>query len=65
MPDCNGIKIIKKLNKIKPIKKVIYTSGYLDDQSRWKEIQKNKIPFIHKPFSMNELLEIISETLEK
>ena len=63
LPDSDGIKIIKKLNKIKPIKKVIFTSGYLDDQSCWKEIYKNNIPFIHKPFNMNALLRVISETL--
>ena len=64
LPDGNGLEVIKKLNKIKPVKKVIYTSGYLDIGSRWKEIQENNIPFIHKPFHMEELLKIIKDTLK-
>jgi PAS domain S-box-containing protein len=64
LPDGNGLDVIKKLNKIKPVKKVIYTSGYLDIQTRWAEIEENNIPFIHKPFHMVELLKIIGDTLK-
>ncbi|MBU2530276.1 MAG: response regulator [Elusimicrobia bacterium] len=64
LPDGDGTELIKKLNKIKPIRKLIFTSGYIDVQSRWKEIQEEKIPFIHKPFNILELLKLLSETLK-
>ncbi|MEA3306288.1 MAG: response regulator, partial [Elusimicrobiota bacterium] len=65
LPDSDGIKIIKELNTIEPVKRIIYSSGYLDEQSRWKEIQKDKIPFVQKPFSMNKLMKVIAKSLKK
>ncbi|MFC2048592.1 PAS domain S-box protein [Elusimicrobiota bacterium] len=64
LPDGTGIELVERLNRIKSVKKVIYSSGYLDDQSRWEEIQKNNIPFIQKPYIVKDLLDIIHDILE-
>ncbi|MFC2048587.1 PAS domain S-box protein [Elusimicrobiota bacterium] len=64
LPDGTGLELIEKINKIKPIDNLLITSGYLDDKSRWEEITKKEIPFIHKPYGLEELRKKIEEILK-
>ncbi len=61
LPDGTGLDALKELNKIKPVKKVLLSSGYLDDKSWWDDINKKEIPFIPKPYDMQRLAEKIAE----
>jgi PAS domain S-box-containing protein len=63
LPDGTGLEVLVELNKIKPIKKALLSSGYLDDKSKWEELSQKGIPFIQKPYGMNELAEKIAEVL--
>jgi len=65
LPDRTGLETVKCLNLIKKGVPVIFSSGYLDENSRYTEIQKKGYKFIQKPFEADELLKLIKETLEK
>jgi len=43
---------------------IIFSSGYLDDKSRYQEIQKRGYKFIQKPFEADALLGLIKEALD-
>jgi PAS domain S-box-containing protein len=64
LPDGTGFDVIDALNKINPIKKILLSSGYLDDKSKWEEINQKSMPFIQKPYDMNELAEKIDEVFK-
>ncbi len=64
LPDGTGLDALKELNKIKPLKKILLSSGHLDDKSGWEEINKKEIPFISKPYDMQGLAEKIAEVLK-
>jgi PAS domain S-box-containing protein len=63
LPDGTGLEVLAALNKIKPIKKVLLSSGYLDDKSRWADIAQKEIPFIGKPYGLEDLTQKIAEVL--
>jgi CheY-like chemotaxis protein len=63
LPGGDGLELFRKLKKIKPPRKVLFTSGYLDGESRWDEIKAKKIPFIGKPYGVRDLLEKIQQIL--
>jgi len=63
LPDGNGLNLLeeKYFNELKiPI---IFCSGYTGEKSRWETIRDKGIPFLQKPFSVNELLLKIRDTL--
>jgi PAS domain S-box-containing protein len=63
LPDGTGLDVIKQLNDIKPVKKILLSSGYLDDKSRWEDITQKEIPFIGKPYGVDSLTQKITEVL--
>ena len=65
MPELNGIEFVKKAKKIFPELKVIYTSGYTDNHILQNNIIEKDVFFLHKPFSLNELSEILYKLFEE
>ena len=63
MPDGNGVELVGKLNIINPELKILLTSGYTDEKSRWKEISIKGYRFIYKPYPLGELLKVVHELL--
>ncbi|OGS20522.1 MAG: hypothetical protein A2252_09695 [Elusimicrobia bacterium RIFOXYA2_FULL_39_19] len=61
LPDRNGLETVKLLKKIKENISVIFCSGYLDDKSRYQQIQEKGYSFIQKPFEIEVLLKLIKE----
>ena len=65
LPDKTGIELANQILLDNPKLKVIFSSGYLDDRSQWKMIQKKGFKFLQKPYELNKLLSAIKEVLEK
>lgn len=69
MPRMNGIELIKKIRKINPDIKVIFTSGFFGikelRQELNKEVSKYKYPTIAKPFKLSSLLRTVDDYLNK
>jgi two-component system cell cycle sensor histidine kinase/response regulator CckA len=60
MPDIRGAELAERLLKCRPNTRVIYISGYLDE-----EITDSAAAFLQKPFRMQELGAKIREMLDK
>jgi two-component system, cell cycle sensor histidine kinase and response regulator CckA len=44
---------------------VVITSGYTDEKADWDLIKERKYRFLHKPYTMQELLQAVKEVLEE
>jgi PAS domain S-box-containing protein len=63
MPKRNGRDVFDEIEKIKPDMKALFTSGYTADIIHKKGILEEKLHFLSKPFSPQELLRTIREIL--
>jgi DNA-binding NtrC family response regulator len=43
---------------------VVITSGYTDEKAHWDFIKENSYRFLHKPYTMQELLIAVKDVLE-
>jgi two-component system, cell cycle sensor histidine kinase and response regulator CckA len=63
LPDYNGRQLAEKLIGVLPKLKVMYISGFTDDES----VRTGAFPpgarFLQKPFTLGALLETVRETL--
>lgn len=64
LPDKSGIELIDGLLALKPGLRVLLSSGYADDRSQLSIIRERGFPFIQKPYSVSDLLEIVSRTIK-
>jgi len=64
MPEMNGPDLIKKLRYLYPNLKWLYMSGYTSSVIAQWGVLEERVHFIQKPFSMNELSEKIREALK-
>jgi PAS domain S-box-containing protein len=64
LPDGNGVELVGELLKMRPGLKVLLTSGYTDEKSRWKEIDSLGYPFLYKPYPIRKLLKLVHEILK-
>ncbi|MFA5858886.1 MAG: PAS domain S-box protein [Elusimicrobiota bacterium] len=65
LPDKTGLELVTQLLLDNPKLKIILSSGYLDDKSEWKMIQKKGYKYIQKPFELKQLLVAVKEVLGK
>lgn len=64
MPDgVTGRELAKRLKNSKPSLNVIYTSGYDLDNEAQQDTHGGAIRFLHKPYDMRKLLEVVHETM--
>jgi len=64
LPDGNGLELLGEFMKTSPGLKVLFTSGYTDEKSRWNEINGRGFRFLYKPYPISELLRIVHEILK-
>ena len=74
LPDQNGIQLAEEIlagqsadspaNRGKPLTKVIFSSGYVDDKSRWQVISQKGYKLLHKPFAIDALIKTINEVMD-
>jgi CheY-like chemotaxis protein len=65
LPDKSGIELVEILQKENPDLNILLSSGYTDHKSQWTVIQNRRYPFIHKPFSLYDLLKTVKEMIKK
>jgi len=65
MPNLSGEKLYSTLVEIKPalLKKLIYITGEVVDETNLSFIRENELPVLHKPFDMNKLIEIVNDLI--
>ena len=61
----NGKEFVAKANKMFPQIKVIYASGYTDNQIVHNVLLDKDINFLHKPYSVKTLAKIVRQVLDK
>lgn len=64
MSEMNGPELVKRLKVHHPEMKILYMSGYLDDEIVRHGILEEDVQFIQKPFSPVSLLKKVREVLE-
>lgn len=65
MPGMSGPRLIDKLRASRPDIKVIYMSGYVDEELEQDALGQPHTCFIQKPFSVGALLDLIQNLLGK
>ncbi len=65
LPGKSGVELVERLLVLKPGLKVVLSSGYADEKSRWSAISDRGYPFIQKPYTLEKLLSVVKETITK
>ena len=65
MPLMGGEEVFNKLVEINPEVKVVFMTGYLEESSRNGILSRGVKNIIHKPFRIEEILECVSDVLER
>lgn len=65
MPQISGREIFSKLKQIDPLVRVLISSGYTEHQDLNAVIQEGALGFIHKPFRIEELSQMIHQLILK
>jgi CheY-like chemotaxis protein len=64
LPDKNGLQLVEQFIASKPDLRIMMTSGYSDQQSRWPAIQAKGWRFLQKPYPVATLLQSIAAALQ-
>ncbi len=64
LPGMRGTEVYKVIKRRNPNQKVIFMSGYINDQVLQSELGGNDVPFLPKPFTTEELARIVRDTID-
>lgn len=64
MPEMGAGQLVDELLTVRPELKVLYISGYTDDEVMRRGITRSDAAFIHKPFTSEELMRKVREVLD-
>ncbi len=64
LPGKDGIKLAEKFLSLNPNIHVILSSGYTDLKSKGARIEEKNFQYIEKPYKINDLLQLIQDTLK-
>lgn len=65
LPDGNGLNFIEWIQEQVPEMPAILTSGYIDESVSIIEIRKRNLPFIQKPFQIDEFVMAVEAAIKK
>jgi two-component system, cell cycle sensor histidine kinase and response regulator CckA len=65
MPEMGGGELADRLTARRPDLKVLYISGYTNDEVLRRGVDDSRTRFLHKPFTSEALMERVRETLEE
>ena len=60
----DGLQLVEQLMLGKPELRVLLTSGYSDERSRWLDVQERGLQFVQKPLTLADLLRATRQALE-
>jgi hypothetical protein len=64
MPEMGGGELVERLTAQRPELRVLYISGYTDDEVVRRGVHRTGTSFLHKPFTADELMRRVREVLE-
>ncbi|MFH0925140.1 MAG: PAS domain S-box protein [bacterium] len=64
LPGMNGVELVDRLSSQKSGIKILLSSGYIDEKSRWSIIHDREIKFLQKPYTVEGLLRAVREAIE-
>jgi two-component system cell cycle sensor histidine kinase/response regulator CckA len=64
MPEMGGGELVERLTIKRPDLKVLYISGYTNDEVVRRGVRGSSASFLHKPFTSDELMQRVREVLE-
>ena len=64
MPHKGGRELVETVLRVRPASKVLYVSGYTDDEVLRHGVLRDKVNFLQKPFSANTLLSRVRDTID-
>ncbi|MFQ5330458.1 MAG: ATP-binding protein, partial [Thermodesulfobacteriota bacterium] len=65
LADYDGVQLVNELTSLRPDLKVLLSSGYTDEKSKWSVIEERGYSFLQKPYSIAALLKTVSDTLRR
>jgi FixJ family two-component response regulator len=65
MPEIGGRALAETLRQRRPSTRVLFMSGYPDDEVLRRGIQHDATPFLEKPFSQSVLTQTVREALDQ
>jgi CheY-like chemotaxis protein len=65
LPKLGGIDVYAMLKEINPNIKIIFASGFISTETRSKLLKEGAKGFIMKPYSINEILQMVREVLNE
>lgn len=65
LPDMNGLQLVDQLISRQGGIRVLLSSGYRNQKSRWRDIQQRGFSFIRKPYTVPTMLRAIKNTIEQ
>jgi YesN/AraC family two-component response regulator len=63
MPEMNGIKLVQSIQKMNLNIKCVLMSGYPDKVFKEEGFELKKIPFLRKPFTLEQASDLIMRIL--
>ena len=64
LPDGNGIDVVNAVRDSRPHMPMLLSSGYTDDRSYLDEAQNKGVPFLQKPYPLDELYSSVRGALD-
>ena len=64
MPGMSGAELSREISVRYPMVKVLFISGYPDDDELVRDVSQYQLPFLAKPFSTAELLQTVRRLLD-
>ena len=65
MPKMGGAELSKKILELKPDAKIMFMSGYTNDEISRDGVEAKAVNFLHKPFTPKKLLSELSKVFCK
>jgi two-component system cell cycle sensor histidine kinase/response regulator CckA len=65
MPGITGGETFRRLREQRPGLKVVFMSGYTDDEVLRRGVVLSEVAFVEKPFEPAQLARVVRETLDR
>lgn len=63
MPRMNGLTLADRVFQLEPFLRVVYLSGYLQEEARWAGLPGWAVTFVAKPVDLDRLLQAVDQVL--
>ncbi|MDR7460778.1 MAG: PAS domain S-box protein [Armatimonadota bacterium] len=64
LPRVGGVELARRLSAVRPGLRVLYMSGYTEDDMTFRSLAAREVPFLSKPFSPASLLRAVRQALD-